>query len=420
MRISIPGCALVLLGCGGSPELVGDVAAERLAPVVADVAAERREPGAADLRLMTGSALDDDAMLPDARLQSFARGTLPNPEHAPCLFGTSDATGHVALGRGVGDDAVWSFYSGHGAPLGTATGNSDPLNGDALGSQIFPARDGFQIVAQRSGLGVGGLLVAFAVDGSRLAESPISGRRDAGLYLSSIPSGGVTVSTFSDLALSARLSWFDDHGALVADEDVFFGPPYDDRRTLIATDTRGHTLALYPGLSGLRARWFNLDGSARGDELLLALPAGALLSPLIGGGFAVRSGDEWTGVIASDGTAIAAAPEWLRHRPRTRLVIVHDGDLYALVFDDGATTPSRPQVIELRRANGAWAGALLAWPPRGPFASQRTSIGRDGTLVQLLSRTRPEGPECHYRWWPRLFDSGVNGDGTSVCIGACP
>ena len=96
----------------------------------------------------------------------------------------------------------------------------------------------------------------------------------------------------------------------------------------------------------------------------------------------------------------------------------------AILVAKGASrnfNPTLPQAIELRRRDGDWAGALLAWPPAGSFASQQTRIGRDGTVVQLLSRALAAGPQCVYRWWPGVLRSGVNGDGTSVCVaGSCP
>lgn len=403
MRIWL--ACLVLCGCDGASNL-GSNASAKL--VTAD-------SQAADTAVPEGQTLSTDSVRP------FAVGTLPNPEHAPCLWGTSDAAGHVALGRGTDLDAVWSFYSRTGTALGSAVSNPDPLHGDTLVSAIFPGKSSFQVVSRQFGLGDGGLLIEFAPSGTRLVQLPIYGRLDDLLYLQSIPAGGVNATTFSNLQHANDVRWIDVADALDDDDDIFVTVPYDDLRTFAVTDLLAHTLALYPGLGTLRAQWLNADGSTRVGEFALALPANARLSPLIGGGFAVRSGDDWVGTLASDATAIAAAPTWLAHRPRTRLAIVEHGRRYALLFDDGATSPGLPQTIELRRRNGEWAGALLAWPAAGSFASQQTRIGRDGTVVQLLSRPQPTGLQCAYRWWPGLLRSGINGDGTSVCVaGSCP
>jgi hypothetical protein len=339
---------------------------------------------------------------------------------ASCNGGAAENSS-VAQKNSTDLDAIWSFYARGGAALGSAVSNPDPLHGDTLTSALFPGKSSFQIVSRRFGLGFGGLLIDFATNGTRLVQTPLSGHLDDLLYLQSIPDGGLDSSVFSNLQRSDDVRWLDDAAAIVADDDLFVEVPYDDLRVLAVTDSAAHTLALYPGLGTLRAQWLNVDGTPRGSEFALALPANALLSPLIGSGFAVRSGDDWVGTIASDATSIGAAPAWLVHRPRTRLVIVEHGQLYALLFDDGATSPGLPQTIELRRRDGDWAGALLAWPPAGSFASQQTRIGRDGTVVQLLSRTLAAGPQCVYRWWPGLLRSGVNGDGTSVCVaGSCP
>jgi hypothetical protein len=332
------------------------------------------------------------------------RGVLPGSADATCLYGTSDVRGDVALG--FGDlNATWNVYDDDGVPLATiASSDLQPLEDDA-----YPLVSGFQIPFMRTpGQHSQYFIGTWAPDGAESGELSYAGANQflADLERSPIPGGGVftsQVQVFPDgTRLEIILHWIGADAHLLG-ETSFILPAWVKAQSSGAVDTRAHTLTVFPSAVGFDAQWFDSDGSARGVSFPSPLPDDAQLSPLIGGGFAVRAGDDWVGVIGSDETQLAPAPPWLAARPHTQLVILGRGSRYALLSNDGETPPPLPQVIELRSAKGAWLGDVVASTPHGRFQGQRTRIGADGTIVQLLTEAEAAATQCVYRFWPHIL-----------------
>ncbi len=331
-------------------------------------------------------------------------GVLPGSDGATCLYGTSDGRGDVALG--FGDvAATWQVYARDGAARATiGSSDSDWLHADA-----YPLAAGFQIPFVRVDIPVHGgeLIGTWAADGAKLGEqlyatnSPFT----VDTTRAPMPYGGVfttnlTVHPTPTLNIfSVALEWIGRSSESVGVVSFTLRTPLSGS-TGGAVDRRGRTLAWFPGVTGLAAQWLDVGGQARGPQFPSPLPDGAELAPLFGGGFAVRAGDDWIGVIGGDATTLAPAPPWLARRPRTRLVLVERPQAYALLADDGEAPPPAHQAVELREPSGAPLGALLLAPPRGDIRGQRTRIGRDGTIVQLFTTSAPTGTRCAYRFWP--------------------
>lgn len=126
-----------------------------------------------------------------------------------------------------------------------------------------------------------------------------------------------------------------------------------------------------------------------------------VLSPLIGGGLALRVEGQWVAELPSRKTQVKSAPAWLASAPAWHsLTIIREGRAYALAPDVGAEPPDACRsTVFLHAPAGNRCGALML--PEGACTSGQLGIGRDGTLVELLPE--PADNTRAYRYWTGLL-----------------
>ena len=159
-------------------------------------------------------------------------------------------------------------------------------------------------------------------------------------------------------------------------------------------DDRGRALLTYSGTggSGTLARWLDPDDTA-GVEL--EVPGAGGWERLAGGGLAWHR----QSVLRSGSTALEPAPAWLAARTEP-MTVVNAGQAYAFV-SDGKAASGCAATVSLFAADGTNCGTVTLAPPDGS-CRQRTFVGADGTLIQLV-RTNladPQLPAGIWRWWP--------------------
>jgi hypothetical protein len=326
-------------------------------------------------------------------------------ESAGCLPGTSDGEGNLALGifNTEFDSAFWTVFTPEGRPLQT-------FRGGAGGNVLMPQKSGFHVVSAAFGSG-SVTFRAVSRTGALLVEQEI---------LNSNEGTGSAWSSVVDPRGGSVVGWVRFPGAPGAWQVVVqrFGTSGEPRSPLltvqegtgtppsftgVGADTQGRALVLWsePGTSALRGRWLRRNETFTSEFLVLPdatglstpYDGGSVLSPLIGGGLALRRGDEWVARIPSKKTSVEPAPGWLAARPGTRFSIVRGGRGYAL----RASGPGTGNEWELLAPAGNRCGLL-----RLPGDSLREpQLGRDGTAI---AEAPPAGDDlCTYRYWPRLL-----------------
>jgi hypothetical protein len=327
-------------------------------------------------------------------------------EGGGCMEGTSDGRGSLALGvfKPLYDAADWAIFTPEGTPLNTIYGGV--LN------VMMPQRSGFHVAIDRFG-SRDLRLVSFSHQGEQRDETVL------------IPEYGGRWSAVNDLQGGSVVSWvragatgdiwevmvqrFNSSGQpRTPPLQVQTGWGEPPRYVVVGADTEGRVLVLWTEPAGeedynLRGRWLRRNETFTSAFIVAAGVPEAfypysgdgrdVLSPLIGGGLALKVASEWVAFIPSKKTFTRPAPGWLRAYVDSSLYIVRGGSAYAVVSDDPAAQER------------LW---LLA--PAGNLCGERTlpaeelralEIGREGTVIGLQLPVGEE--ECTYRYWPGLL-----------------
>jgi hypothetical protein len=154
-------------------------------------------------------------------------------------------------------------------------------------------------------------------------------------------------------------------------------------------DDLGRALLTYGSATspGTFARWLDAD-DLTGPEL--QVPASDGWEPLSGGGLV----QDRALVLRSGSTALEPAPAWLGARTEP-MTIVNGGRAYAFV-NDGTRSQGCITTVSLVTTAGTSCGTITLTAQIG--CPQRTSIGPDGTLIQLVPTSQPD-PGSVWRWW---------------------
>jgi hypothetical protein len=328
-------------------------------------------------------------------------------ESEACLPGTSDGKGDLALGifSTLFDAARWTAFTPEGLPRDTFNGG--------VGNLLMPQKSGFHLVS-----------IAFGSDIVRLqAVSRTGAPLTSRVLIDPNTAPGSHWSAAEDPRGGSVVAWVR-FGALPGPWQVVvqrFGSSGEPRTppltvhagtgdvpsfTEVGADTQGRVLVLWEASGGLRGRWLRRNETFTSEFPVLATAVGPtspiigqqgkLLSPLIGGGFALEQGEAWVAVIRSKQTSVEPAPGWLVARPGTELVIIRCGRGYALVSrGTGGFGDSRLEVL-------APAGNSCGDVPLPDLGTLReVRVGRDGTVI--AEAPEAEDNVCTYRYWPRLL-----------------
>lgn len=394
------------LGCGGGapPEPEPDAAAPQEAreDVLPPEDAEEAPEVSAAWKTPSSSCA---GLVPSA--PGAGRFVNRNRESAACLPGTSDGKGDLALGifNALFDSAYWTAFTPEGQPRDTFYGG--------VGNRLMPQKSGFHLASMAFGSHVlrlqtlsrtgAPLTSRVLVEQNPLwatrwnaAEDPRGGSVVAWVRFGTVPGPWqVVVQRFhsSGEPRTPPLTVREGTGPLPTVFDV-------------GADTQGRVLVLWQeDAGGLRGRWLKRNETFTSEFPVLATPVSAnpqvigqrdkLLSPLIGGGFALKQGDAWVAVVRSKQTSVDPAPAWLVARPGTELVIIRCGRGYALLSQ--GTFGGSIRVEVLAPAGNACGDVPL--PDLGTL--HEVQVGRDGTVIALA----PEAMDdvCTWRYWPRLL-----------------
>ncbi|PTL81625.1 hypothetical protein [Vitiosangium sp. GDMCC 1.1324] len=329
-----------------------------------------------------------------------------NRESEGCLPGTTDGRGDLALGifSTLVDAASWTVFTPDGMPRETFSGG--------VSNVLMPQKSGFHLV----GIGFGSRIVRFSAlsrTGALLAERQLVDLRLQGggdWHAAEDPRGG-SVATWIRVG-AAPGTWqvvvqrFGTSGEprtpiLTAHEGTGAFPRFID----VGADTQGRVLVLWMETTNeLHGRWLRRNQTFTSEFLVLANASSpisfdvglreSLLSPLIGGGFALKQEDAWVAEIPSKKTTVKPAPSWLAARPGTKFFIIRGGHGYALVMSTPGGDQGRLEIL-------APAGNSCGDVPLPDGGLRQIRVGRDGTVISKAPPT--EDDVCTYRYWPRLL-----------------
>lgn len=365
-----------------------------------------------------------------------------------CGPGLADGGGEVALGA--------ERFNGSSNAFGYPTGVTyevflrDGSRGASFvgpGGPAFIAPAGALAAQPRGWAGVGTSsrgysrpysYVAFSDDGTSVSLPNF----DLGGWAQAADPNGGTV-----LAGTLGESWREKRGPSI----IAFTPRRPDRvrwgpRPLassgavraVGVDLAGRSLVLtfasprFPSGS-LTAQWFDADGAPATPEFSVGLEAGPLpevtyeLAPLVGDGLALRrirtdfdrhESSQWEAKFPSGKASVDSAPAWLAQRPDTRLELAFGGRGYAVLPVPAGDTECGQRVEVLAPAGNVCAQVALPIAP-GRCATRYLSLGRDGTLVQLLPESFEEKRSllttCTYRGWPQILGEPPEQGPTGPC-----
>lgn len=328
-------------------------------------------------------------------------------ESGSCLEGTSDGRGDLALGvfQSWYDAADWAVSTPEGTPLGTIYGG--------VVNVMLPQRSGFHVAIYRFGFS-DLRLVSFSPRGELRFETELfPGWEGWGWSAVNDPRGGSVVSWVRPGATAEtwevmvqRFSSAGQPRTPALQVQAGWGPP--PSYVVVGADTEGRVLVLWAKSAGwgdyeLRGRWMRRNETFTSDFLVAAGVPGEfypyspdgreVLSPLVGGGLALKVASEWVAFIPSKKTLTRPAPDWLRAYPDSSLYLVRGGSAYAVVSDD----PTAQERLWLLAPAGNLCGELAL--PAEELGS--LEIGRDGTAIGLVPPV--EDNVCTYRSWPGLL-----------------
>lgn len=328
-------------------------------------------------------------------------------EGESCLRGTSDGRGNLALGvfRASYDAADWALFTSEGTPLGIIYGG--------VVNVLMPQRRGFHVASYRFGFS-DLRLESFSPTGEERFETELFPMERGGSWSAvEDPRGGSVVSWVRPGATGevweVVVQRFNSAGQPKTPPlQVQTGWGTPPSYVVVGADTGGRALVLWTEPAGedsydLRGRWLRRNETFTSAFIVAAGVPGAfypyspngreVLSPLIGGGLALKIASEWVAFIPSKQTIARPAPDWLRAYVDSSLHLIRGGSAYAVVSDD----PTVQERLRLLAPAGNLCGELSL-----PAEELRLlEVGRDGTVIGLELPVGEE--ECTYRYWPGLL-----------------
>jgi len=284
---------------------------------------------------------------------------------------------------------VYNFDNRNGGGIYSSKGGR--VGGENL---QFPLASG--VVTFGRSMSPSGQYGAYAPDGTLLSVTdwcvPIAQGEQA--------NGGSIIVTSNAYTHCAEILRFDDSFARTS--DVHVCAPGSVRAGQVLVDARDRALIVYVAEEGnalgipaahYGARWFDSDWKGLTDWFDAGPASGngrLRLSPLIGGGAALRSGSDWVATIPS-GVARADDPPAAFEKGKDARIVL-GGRAYAMVPFEV------PGPIDIVEAGGRSCGALT--PPTAFY-----NVGRDGTLVTVHSTVGPSGrlDMCTATYYPQAL-----------------
>lgn len=336
---------------------------------------------------------------------------------------------HPAL-DGAGSLAYAAGYVGYGNYRWYVLGPDGSRGGDfhsAPTPDVWPQAHGFQMVNVICGGGNAGVdFEAYDGRGQHLATVGLGNYPDcsgAQFDDASDSAGGTVVAwmttasgALNDLHRELKVRRFDgtarDRFEPVTAASWLQG---GEERPAVAvgTDVLGRTLVLWNGEAFFGAgstagRWLDANGAPLTPIFQARIPSlgteSRVLSPLMGGGLALRLDGTWAARFESGASEASAPPSWLAQR-RGRLHIVRGGKAYALL-PPAPTAPVCRQQVEVLAPDGTLCGTLAFDTPEGACVTSPLVLGADGSILQQQLQASP--PEngmngCTQKGWPGIL-----------------
>jgi hypothetical protein len=291
---------------------------------------------------------------------------------------------------------------------GVDTGNR--LFGGTQAVTLLPQPRGFHVIITSPG---GTTLSAYASNGEFLRSVSLAaaGGSAAG---AADPRGGTLAAQWAPgegggQVLSFQL--FDSQGRPRSEPvEVTTAPVAEDRFVVGGVDTRGRVLLLWSELGSDTwvGQWLHRNGNAITEPFSFPAPgnlsSGGGLSPLSGGGLALRLGEEWVLRFPSGEAEALPAPDWLAAHPGSRLFLIRNGRAHVLVPPGTPVEGSGCQESLLFFTSDGTACGELTLPFGGSTCfGRRLGIALEGTVIQQIELGIPANDQCAWRWWPKLL-----------------
>jgi hypothetical protein len=322
-----------------------------------------------------------------------------------CGSGTSDGAGFLALldSTDHGVD-VWQVVSGEGI----ATGNRMGV-GDAAGYPE-PQPQGFLVSKYTY---TGEVLMAFSSLGEKLNHQQLTDMDDDVPSVAYDPQGGALVAVWKTRPGNLQVltyRFFDAVGGPLGETTELGVLPLDENRDVVAgVDTQGRALLLWPEPGGRSwaGQWLSRHGGPLTQPFTFPAPAVSasfwVLSPLAGGGLALRGEEQWVARFPSGETVAQPAPAWLASHPGSSLTLIRNQQANVLAPLTTMSGAGCQQSLLVFASDGTACGELV-FPSDGRTCSpQRLNVGRDGTVIQQVGLSAQSTPQCSWRWWPGLL-----------------
>jgi len=296
--------------------------------------------------------------------------TPPSGVDRHCRGATSDG-----LGNEGESNAMRTVFSSTGASVAHASNEVS-----ALGP--FPLHSGFVLFLLDVPLND----VAYAPDGTVASSIRTTGpdfgvAANGGSLLVACHQAGSArtfeVHRFDDTnAEISMTSWTDDNAGACPTIGTYGSVPLidaEDRILLLYAPPPFDSPDPIPGRYHLAARWVDVKSGPMTDWFDAGeFPAAAsiLARPLIGGGAAVRVGDDWVASIPSGKAEVHPAPAFFEAKKDAHIVL--GGKAYAMIPDKGIAA-----TLDLVAPGGQSCGALMT-----TTTEDCVSLGKDGTLIE--------------------------------------
>lgn len=297
-------------------------------------------------------------------------------------------------------DGLGNVYLSNGTMTASSAGAAVP---GAL-IRLIPLRSGFATI--ETGMTFERNFTVFAPDGTGISNLGVLLTGSLGDQAN----GGTIITTVTCDASRTTADFefrrFDDTGAQTSDLHLANqGCVAAVTPSAILVDSQDRTLIVYAPAPGdhlpvapshLAARWFDAAAQPITDWFDAGASASSSLAlrPLIGGGAALRAGDNWVATFPSGKAEVGAAPA--AFEARKDALIVLGGKAYAMV-PDSLTAGS----IDIVEPGGTSCGAVTT-----ATAGDRFFTGKDGTLIDLTGPSpQPGGPgnHCTATYYPQVL-----------------
>ena len=310
---------------------------------------------------------------------------IARPSSTSCGFGgaTSDGRGDVAVAclDGRGDRGWNEVFSRDGSQRTT------------LSAWTLAAPTGAGFTAAYTPFGLRTARQQFVwFDGASWQAASDPDTSAPARFVDANPGAGILEVAWRDASgAGATTRWVDASGNSLRPDRAW---PDAIGLTSAGIDDRGRALVTYgtAGAAGTFARWLDQDDTAGAE---LQVPGADGWERLAGGGLAHQR----QSVLPSGSTALEPSPAWLAARTEP-MAVVNAGRGYAFV-SDGTGAPGCAAKVSLHATDGTSCGTITLTPPDAS-CPQRTYIGADGTLIQLVQTAQadPQPPASIWRWWP--------------------